>query len=88
MAEQASRIAFAHTSQFHSEAAEKLAERLLHLAPGISVAAGSFILRRVGRRRRKRRSSWPGSFIWKADKGRDIAWCRGRQSYHGARWAR
>lgn len=33
MAEQASRIAFAHTSQFHSEAAEKLAARLLELAP-------------------------------------------------------
>jgi adenosylmethionine-8-amino-7-oxononanoate aminotransferase len=33
MAEQASRIAFAHTSQFHSEAAEKLASRLLRLAP-------------------------------------------------------
>ena len=33
MAEQASRIAFAHTSQFHSAPAEKLAERLLALAP-------------------------------------------------------
>ena len=33
MAEQASRIAFAHTTQFHSEPAEKLARRLLALAP-------------------------------------------------------
>ncbi len=33
MAEQSSRIAFAHTSQFHSEPAEKLATRLLELAP-------------------------------------------------------
>ena len=33
MAEQASRIAFAHTTQFHSEAAEKFAERLVALAP-------------------------------------------------------
>jgi adenosylmethionine-8-amino-7-oxononanoate aminotransferase len=33
MAEQSSRIAFAHTTQFHSEPAEKLAERLLALAP-------------------------------------------------------
>jgi adenosylmethionine-8-amino-7-oxononanoate aminotransferase len=33
MAEQASRIAFAHTTQFHSEPAEKLALRLLALAP-------------------------------------------------------
>jgi adenosylmethionine-8-amino-7-oxononanoate aminotransferase len=33
MAEQSSRIAFAHTSQFHSEPAEKLAARLLELAP-------------------------------------------------------
>jgi adenosylmethionine-8-amino-7-oxononanoate aminotransferase len=33
MAEQASQIAFAHTTQFHSASAEKLAERLLALAP-------------------------------------------------------
>lgn len=33
MAEQASQLAFAHTTQFHSEPAEKLATRLLALAP-------------------------------------------------------
>lgn len=33
MAAQASQIAFAHTTQFHSESAEKLAARLLALAP-------------------------------------------------------
>ncbi len=33
MAEQSSQIAFAHTSQFHTSPAEKLAERLLALAP-------------------------------------------------------
>jgi len=33
MAEQSSQIAFAHTSQFHSAPAEKLAVRLLQLAP-------------------------------------------------------
>jgi len=33
MAAQASQIAFAHTSQFHSEVAERLAARLLALAP-------------------------------------------------------
>ena len=33
MAEQSSQIAFAHTSQFHSASAEKLAARLLALAP-------------------------------------------------------
>src|SRR3984893_16380080 len=33
MAQQASQIAFAHTSQFHSANAEKLAGRLLELAP-------------------------------------------------------
>jgi len=33
MAEQASRLAFAHTSQFHTEVAEKLATRLRALAP-------------------------------------------------------
>jgi adenosylmethionine-8-amino-7-oxononanoate aminotransferase len=34
MAARAGQIAFAHTTQFHSEAAEKLASRLLALAPG------------------------------------------------------
>jgi adenosylmethionine-8-amino-7-oxononanoate aminotransferase len=33
MAEQSNRIAFAHTSQFHSEPAEKLAARILAMAP-------------------------------------------------------
>jgi adenosylmethionine-8-amino-7-oxononanoate aminotransferase len=33
MAEQSAQIAFAHSTQFHSEAAEKLARRLLDLAP-------------------------------------------------------
>ncbi|HXN00081.1 MAG TPA: aspartate aminotransferase family protein [Candidatus Dormibacteraeota bacterium] len=33
MAEQSGQIAFAHTSQFHSEPAEKLAQRLLAIAP-------------------------------------------------------
>jgi len=34
MAAQAGQVAFAHTSQFHSDAAENLAARLLALAPG------------------------------------------------------
>lgn len=34
MAEQSSQLAFAHTSQFHSAPAEKLAARLLAMAPG------------------------------------------------------
>ena len=33
MAEQSGRIAFAHTTQFHSEPAEKLADRVLAIAP-------------------------------------------------------
>src|SRR6266436_8365568 len=33
MAEQSSQLAFAHTSQFHSAPAEKLAARILQLAP-------------------------------------------------------
>ena len=33
MAEQSGRIAFAHTTQFHSEQAEKLAARVLAIAP-------------------------------------------------------
>src|SRR5260221_7100734 len=33
MAEQSGRIAFAHTTQFHSESAEKLSARVLSIAP-------------------------------------------------------
>src|SRR5258708_2617922 len=33
MAEQSNRIAFAHTTQFHSESAEKLAARVLAIPP-------------------------------------------------------
>jgi adenosylmethionine-8-amino-7-oxononanoate aminotransferase len=40
MAEQSSQIAFAHTSQFHTAPAEKLAERLLALAPANFRAGG------------------------------------------------
>src|SRR6266853_5098335 len=40
MAEQSSQIAFAHTSQFHTAPAEKLAERLLAMAPANFRAGG------------------------------------------------
>lgn len=40
MAEQAARLAFAHTSQFHTEVAERLAERLRRLAPPAYREAG------------------------------------------------
>jgi adenosylmethionine-8-amino-7-oxononanoate aminotransferase len=40
MAEQANRIAFAHTSQFHSEPAETLAARVLAIAPGTFHSGG------------------------------------------------
>ncbi len=40
MAEQAARLAFAHTSQFHTEAAERLAARLRALAPPAFREAG------------------------------------------------
>src|SRR5271165_3301900 len=40
MAEQANRIAFAHTSQFHSEPAEALAARILAIAPGTFHSGG------------------------------------------------
>jgi adenosylmethionine-8-amino-7-oxononanoate aminotransferase len=40
MAEQSNRIAFAHTSQFHSEPAEKLAARVLAIAPQNFQAGG------------------------------------------------
>src|SRR6201993_1009956 len=42
MAEQSNRIAFAHTTQFHSESAEKLAARVLAIAPRNFQNAGRF----------------------------------------------
>jgi adenosylmethionine-8-amino-7-oxononanoate aminotransferase len=44
MAAQSSEIAFAHTSQFHSEPAEKLAARLLRLAPANFQNGGRVVL--------------------------------------------
>ncbi len=41
MAEQAARLAFAHTSQFHTAVAERLAERLRRMAPPAYREAGS-----------------------------------------------
>jgi adenosylmethionine-8-amino-7-oxononanoate aminotransferase len=40
MADQSSQLAFAHTTQFHSEPAEKLAQRLLALAPSNFCSGG------------------------------------------------
>jgi len=68
MAEQSAQIAFAHTSQFHSEPAEKLAVRLLALARRIFATAGAFTSRAAAPKRRKRQSKWSASITWKPGK--------------------
>ena len=57
MAEQSSKLAFAHTSQFHSPPAEKLAARLLSMAPQTFGKAAAFILPPAGLKLPKRPSN-------------------------------
>ena len=65
MAEQAAQLAFAHTSQFHTEPAEKLAARLLAMAPPgmrdggrVFFTSGGSEERRVGKECRSRWSPY------------------------------
>jgi len=64
MAEQSSQIAFAHTSQFHSAPAEKLAARLLQLAPANFQNGGRVYFTSAARKPPRRPSSLCGNIIW------------------------
>ena len=88
MAEQASRIAFAHTSQFHSEAAEKLAERLLQLAPGNFRRGGLVYFTSGGSEATETAIKLARQFHLENGQASRYRVVSRRQSYHGARWAR
>src|ERR1700728_1263063 len=84
MAEQSSNIAFAHTSQFHSASAERLAARLLTLAPANFRDGGRVYLTWGDRRRPRRLLSWRGNIIWRRTSRDDFASCRGGRAITAA----
>ena len=84
MAEQVSRIAFAHTTQFHSEPAEKLAARLLALSPPNFHSGGRVFLTSGGSEATETAIKLARQFhIEKGDAARFRVVSR-RQSYHGS----
>ena len=84
LAEQASRIAFAHTSQFHSEAAEKLAERLLQLAPGNFRRGGLVYFTSGGSEATETAIKLARQFHLESGQGSRYRVVSRRQSYHGS----
>lgn len=84
MAEQASRIAFAHTSQFHTDVAERLAARLLALAPPSFRKGGRVYLVSGGSEANETAIKLARQFhLERGDSARYRILSR-RQSYHGS----
>src|SRR5260370_2668393 len=82
MAEQSSRIAFAHTTQFHSEPAEKLAKRLLALAPA-SFRGGRVYFTSGGSEATETAIKLPRQFLLQSGQPSPYPSVSRRQSYHG-----
>lgn len=84
MAEQSSQLAFAHTSQFHSAPAEKLAARLLAMAPGNFQTGGRVYFTSGGSEATETAIKLVRQyFIEKGEPARYRVISR-RQSYHGS----
>ena len=84
MAEQSARIAFAHTTQFHSEAAEQLARRLLALAPANFRRGGRVYFTSGGSEATETAIKLARQYhLERGDSGRFRIVSR-RQSYHGS----
>jgi adenosylmethionine-8-amino-7-oxononanoate aminotransferase len=84
IAEQSAKLAFAHTSQFHTEAAEKLAGRLLALAPPIFRDGGRVYFTSGGSEATETAIKLSRQyFLEKGDAARYRVLSR-RQSYHGS----
>jgi len=83
MAEQASRLAFAHTTQFHSEPAEKLAHRLLALAPP-NFSGGRVYFTSGGSEATETAIKLARQFFLEADDPARFRVVSRRQSYHGS----
>jgi len=84
MAEQASQIAFAHTTQFHSAAAEMLAERLLALAPPNFHNGGRVYFTSGGSEATETAIKLARQFWLEAGDPKRFRVVSRRQSYHGS----
>lgn len=84
MAAQAGQVAFAHTTQFHSEAAEKLAARLLALAPANFQNGGRVYFTSGGSEATETAIKLARQFHLEAGHGSRYRVISRRQSYHGS----
>jgi adenosylmethionine-8-amino-7-oxononanoate aminotransferase len=84
MAEQSSKIAFAHTSQFHTAPAEKLAERLLAMAPPNFRNGGRVYFTSGGSEATETAIKLARQFHLERDQEDRFRVLSRRQSYHGS----
>jgi len=84
MAEQSAQIAFAHTSQFHTAAAEKLAGRLLALAPASFRHGGRVYFTSGGSEATETSIKLARQFHLEAGQSKRYKVIARRQSYHGS----
>jgi adenosylmethionine-8-amino-7-oxononanoate aminotransferase len=84
MAEQASELAFAHTTQFHSAPAEKLAARLLALAPRNFRDGGRVFFTSGGSEATETAIKLARQFHLESGESGRFAVISRRQSYHGS----
>ncbi len=84
MAEQASQLAFAHTSQFHSPPAEKLAKRLLQLAPPDFQDGGCVYFTSGGSEATETAIKLAREYHLETDQPQRYGVISRRQSYHGS----
>ncbi len=84
MAEQSSQLAFVHTTQFHSAAAEKLAARLLQFAPPNFHAGGRVYFTSGGSEATETAIKLARQFHLETDAPQRFGVISRRQSYHGS----
>src|SRR5262245_51516956 len=84
MAAQAGRVAFAHTTQFHSEPAERLAERLLAMAPANFQGGGRVYFTSGGSEATETAIKLARQFHLEAGQASRYRVISRRQSYHGS----
>jgi adenosylmethionine-8-amino-7-oxononanoate aminotransferase len=84
MAAQGGQIAFAHTTQFHSEPAEKLAQRLLRMAPANFQNGGRVYFTSGGSEATETAIKLARQFHLESGNSRRYRVLSRRQSYHGS----
>jgi adenosylmethionine-8-amino-7-oxononanoate aminotransferase len=84
MAEQAGKLAFVHSSEFHTRVAEELAERLLALAPPNFQRGGRVLLTSGGSEATETALKLCRQYFVERGEERRVKIVSRRQSYHGA----